>query len=317
MAYVPSAGRPAAPQPPKKPMGLLIGLCVAAALAVVFGAAAGILYGKQGAATKSAASHEVNLTALASAVGAPIEIPTNGPMNWQAAWDGLIGSLSNQVAEGAVAKARVAELETQVDEFVLAQAQTQQTIKDAQAKAAAAEEAQKALADLRATSQKQIADLQAQVESAKAEVAAALQKVEEAAAAAAKAAEQAPVSAAPEASAEATADAAAVAAPPAGGGNATAEEAPAVAEEEESTDGSHAFTAKESQLFKRASYAADSRTMTLTLVNGKKLKYSDVPGQAYDALLGAPVVDVFYRMRIMGNFTSTPDDKTAIRELKD
>lgn len=308
MAYVAPAKQPV---PPKKPLGLLIGLGVAAALAVIFGGATGVLFGKQAAATKASAGHEAGLTALASAVGQPLDIPTNAPMNWQAAWDSLTGSLSNLVTEGAAAKTRVTELEAQVDEFVLAQAQAQQTLKTAQDKAAAGAEAEKALAELKASSQQQIADLQKQLEAAKAEAAAAQQKAEEAAAAAARAAQPAA-----ETATEATATAETVAA----AGNAPvadAPTAPAGEAAEADTDGSHAFTAKQSQLLKRAGYDADTQTMTLTLVNGKKLKYSDVPGAAYDALLGAPVVDVFYRMRILGVFKSTPDDKAAIRELKD
>jgi hypothetical protein len=308
MAYVAPAKQPV---PPKKPLGLLIGLGVAAALAVIFGGAAGVLFGKQSAATKASASHEAGLTALASAVGQPLEIPTNAPMNWQAAWDSLTGSLSNLVAEGAAAKTRVTELEAQVDEFVLAQAQAQQTLKTAQDKAAAGAEAEKALADLKASSQQQIADLQKQVETAKAEAAAAQQKAEEAAAAAAARA------AAAQPAAEAGAETAAPAETVAAAGDAPPAAAPAAEAAEADTDGSHAFTAKQSQLLKRAGYDADTQTMTLTLANGKKLKYSEVPGAAYEALLGAPVVDVFYRMRILGVFKSTPDDKAAIRELND
>lgn len=309
MAYVAPAKQPV---PPKKPLGLLIGLGVAAALAVIFGGATGVLFGKQAAATKASAGHEAGLTALASAVGQPLDIPTNAPMNWQAAWDSLTGSLSNLVTEGAAAKTRVTELEAQVDEFVLAQAQAQQTLKTAQDKAAAGAEAEKALAELKASSQQQIADLQKQLEAAKAEAAAAQQKAEEAAAAARAAAAQ------PAAAAGAEAVAATETVAAAGDGPiADAPAAPAAETAEAETDGSHAFTAKQSQLLKRAGYDADTQTMTLTLVNGKKLKYSDVPGAAYDALLGAPVVDVFYRMRILGVFKSTPDDKAAIRELKD
>lgn len=73
-------------------------------------------------------------------------------------------------------------------------------------------------------------------------------------------------------------------------------------------------TGSMTELFRSVKYDASSKRLVLVLNNGQVLTYSDVPDQVYEGLLQATVLDTYYRFKILGNYSCTPDDKQALRE---
>lgn len=288
------------PQPKKASSGgstgLLIGLVVAGVLCVALGGTAGWLWTQRSSQTAALAAHESDLAALASTLGQSIATDTNAPVDWSSAWQKVAAAATAARNDLGTAQARVAELEAQVDEMVLAQAQAQQALAAARTKADAADTATQQLADLRASTQKVIEDLQAQL-------AAANQQLEQA---------KSPEIAG-EPAAEPAADTGAPA-PDAAEGDAAADagQEPEVASE----SSSHTFAPEASKLLKKASYSGASQKLTVVLANDEKLQYRDVPQAVYDALIGARVVDVYFRMKILGVFACNADDKVAVRAVE-
>lgn len=312
MPYTP----PKAPTAPAKPMGLLIGLGIAGGLCVVLGGAAAWLWTGKSAAEAKATSHETRAQEVAAAIGQSVAAGTNGVVDWKAAWQGIVAGVSNNSAAVQASQARVSELEAQVDQLVLEQAKGQQSQADLQRRTTELAEANAALASLRESSQQQaaaadarLAELQKQLEEAKA--------VAEQAIAAAQAA-PVPAPAAEPATGGAPAPSDAAAAPDAAA-PAAAAESPAEdvqQKEEAAPSGQFVFPPRTSKLLKAASYDDAGQEMDVVLSDGQKLRYREVPAAIFEGLTQAPSYDTYFRMRIVGTFKSTPNDRDALRKIR-
>ena len=71
-----------------------------------------------------------------------------------------------------------------------------------------------------------------------------------------------------------------------------------------------------SRTFKTVRYDARKSTLTFITVDDQVLTYKDVPESVYDALVAAPVFDVFFRFRIMDVFESNPNDRELLLTIK-
>jgi len=71
-----------------------------------------------------------------------------------------------------------------------------------------------------------------------------------------------------------------------------------------------------SSLFKTVRYDAGKSSLTFITVDEQVLKYKNVPEETYDALLAAPLFDIYYRFRIMDAFESEPNDRDLLKTIR-
>lgn len=322
--------KPAAPATAKKINGQLIGLIVAGVLAVVGLGLAGVMWSGKSAAEATVAQFKDSASALGTALGVSLAADTNTPIDWNTAWATLDKAASDQKkaladaqAQGLALNQQVTELQAASDELAILKPKADQQV--AQLKKATDE-----LAALKVSSADQVTALQQELEGAQQALADAQAAAEAAAQVAAEAA-SAPASevgADPSAtiadpSAPATASDASTVAAGAAAGAATAtvagdQNAEAAAEpvvEEVPQNGEFTFP-EETPTLKKATYDGAGKILTVTLKNDTELVYRGVPFELYEGLVGAPVYEAYFRMKLVGNFPVSPDDKAALRELK-
>lgn len=70
-----------------------------------------------------------------------------------------------------------------------------------------------------------------------------------------------------------------------------------------------------SEMFRSIKYTAADQVLVLKLADGQKLTYKDVPEPVYGGMLSSTDIDKYYRFKIQGVFTSTPEDKQVIRDF--
>ncbi|HOW97599.1 MAG TPA: KTSC domain-containing protein [Kiritimatiellia bacterium] len=70
-----------------------------------------------------------------------------------------------------------------------------------------------------------------------------------------------------------------------------------------------------SEMFRSIKYTAADQVLVLKLADGQKLTYKDVPEPVYGGMLNSADIDKYYRFKIQGVFSSTPEDKQAIRDF--
>jgi len=95
----------------------------------------------------------------------------------------------------------------------------------------------------------------------------------------------------------------------------TEQESAVPAEPVVAEDGSTVVPEGGSQLFKTVRYEGASSTLTFVTVTDEKLVYSSVPGDVYQRLVAAPVMDLFFRFQIMEKYPSTPKDVDLIQAV--
>jgi hypothetical protein len=303
MAYTPPRPgvRPVAP-PPKKNNNMVIGLGVAGALAVIGLGGAGFLFTQQGGLKTALGVHATAATEAAKIAG--VAIDTNAPADWAALWPKVNAALIALKDTSERQSVRIGELEQEVEVAAGLQATLQKAQTDAQRSAQQVTSLTSELDALKASSAAQARDLEAKLaaaqkalDEAKAQLAAAPAVAAPVADAAAPAVESAPAPAA-----EAPAAAADAPATPA------AEPAAAVG-------ASYTFPPGRSPILKAAGYDAASQTMVVTLKDDTLLTYTGVPADVYERLVTVPTFETYYRMKIMGAFAVTPDDKAAVRAV--
>ena len=329
-----------APAATKKNMGPLIGLITAGVLALVGFAVAGLMWSGKSAAEAKVLQLQDSASALASALGVSLSADNNTPVDWSTAWAVMDKAASDQKKELADSKAQAAALEQQVTELQTANTELADVKTRADQQAAQLKKTADELAALKTSSAAKVTALEQELEGAKQALADAQAAAEAAAAQAAQAGETmtAPPAATegmPEgttpaegtAPAEAAApaesnDAAALAAgaEAAAAGTAVAANGEAASEsavpmEAPPQDGQFTFPEKNATL-KNAAYDAAGQILKITLANNTELVYRAVPYEIYDGLINAPVHEVYFRMKVVGNFPVDPDDKAALRELR-
>lgn len=303
MAYTPPRPgvRPVAP-PPKKNNTMVIGLGVAGALAVIGLGGAGFLFTQQGGLKTALGVHTAAATEAATIAG--VAIDTNAPADWAALWPKVNAALIALKDTSERQSVRIGELEQEVEVAAGLQATLQKAQTDAQRSAQQVTSLTSELDALKASSAAQARDLEAKLaaaqkalDEAKAQLAAAPAVAAPVADAAAPAVESAPAPAAEAPAAAADAPAAPAAAPAAAVGT------------------SYTFPPGRSPILKAAGYDAASQTMVVTLKDDTLLTYTGVPADVYERLVTVPTFETYYRMKIMGAFAVTPDDKAAVRAV--
>ena len=293
--------RPVAPPPPKKNMGMQIGLGVSAVLALIGFGVAGMQMSAKSGQQKINTQHQSAGTALA-------------PVVWTSAWSTITKTVTDQKAQLADTQTKLATtleeaaaLQTQLTELTTAKTTTDKQV--LQLKQTNEElSTQKAATDQQvATLQKEVTDTKAalaQAQSALATLAA------QASATTTSTEEMAPIT-------DGGAAVAPVEVAPANGEAAVATET--VAGEEEvpldSTTKTHEFPEGTTKLVAKLYSDSAAGIMKVELINGTQLVYRNVPPELFEAVVLAPVPDTYYRLKMLGNFPCTPDDKAAVRAL--
>lgn len=313
--------KPVAPATAKKNNGQMIGLIAAGVVAVIGLGLAGLMWSGKSAAEATVAQFKDSASALGAALGVSLSADTNTPIDWSTAWATLDKAAADQKkaladaqAQGLVLNQQVAELQLSADELTALKPKADQ-------QAALLKKTTDELATLKTSSAEQVAGLQQELEGAKQALADA-QAAAEAAAAQATTAPAGDPGADPTA-VETTPDAAATTT------EAATESTAVAATETAGTEGSEGVAAveataqngkfvfpEENSTLKDAAYDSAGKILTVTLKNDTKLVYRGVPPELYDGLVGAPVYEVYFRMKLVGNFPVTPDDKEALRELR-
>lgn len=323
--------RPATAPAAKKNMGPLIGLIVAGVVAVVGLAVAAMMWSGKSAAQAQVGQMQQSAGALATALGVSLSADTNTPIDWTAAWAALDKAVNDQKQALATAKEQAAALEQQVAELQTSATELTELKPKAEQQASQLKKVSDELNALKASSAAQVASLEQELEGAKQALADAQAAAEAAAAQAAQAAQTPEPVADPAAAAETSPagetaptgmDPAPVetAAPVS---NATAEAVPgsaeetvdAVATQTQPQDGSFVFPDK-IRVLRQASYDAAGQILKVTLTDQTELVYRAVPYEIYEGLINSPVPEVYFRMKMVGNFPVAPDDKAALRDLR-
>jgi hypothetical protein len=312
--------KPVAPAGAKKMNTQLIGLIAAGVVAVIGLGLTGVMWSGKSAAQSTVAQFKDSASALGSALGVSLSADTNTPIDWNTAWATLDKAAADQKkaladaqAQGLVLNQQVTDLQAAADELTILKPKADQ-------QAALLKKTTDELEALKTSSAEQVAALQQELEGAKQALADA-QAAAEAAAAQATTAPVADAGASPamtEAAPDTVtppADAATDAPVVAPAGDTGAEVSEAGPDEEVPQNGQFIFPEENSTL-KDVTYDGAGKILTVTLKNDTKLVYRGVPPELYDGLVGAPVHEVYFRMKLVGNFPVTPDDKAALRELR-
>ncbi len=307
--------RPVAPPPPKKNTGMLIGLGVSAVLALIGFGLAGMQMSAKSGQQKINAQHQSAGTTLATALELTLAADTNSPVVWTSAWATITKTVTDQKAqlaatqtELATAKGEATTLQTQLTDLT-----TAKTTVDKQA--VQLKQANEELSTQKTVNEQQIATLQKEVTDTKASLAQAQSALATLAAQASAAAATSTDGSAPTAETGEAVPPVEVA--PATGETATATET--VTEEEavplDSTAKVHEFPAGTTKLVAKIFSDSAAGIMKVELVNGTELVYRNVPPELFEAVVLAPVPDTYYRLKMLGNFPCTPDDKASVRAL--
>lgn len=305
------AFRPAQrPVPPaaQKNTGLLAGLGISAALAVIGLGMAGMLWSGKSSQQAINAGHQLAAQGLATTLNLTLAASTNVPVVWTSAWASITKAVTDQktqltelTTKVAATDLQVTDLQTQLTE--LADAKTRADKQTTLAKQSADE-----LAALKSSTQTQIAALTKELADAKTALAEAQAQAAQASTATTEAGAEAPA-------AETAAPATAAATPPEAAPAMPAAVEASALQEPEAKGGSHTFAEGTTKLIKKVSYDTEAKTLKVKLANDTQLAYRNVPGTLYESLVGAPVPDTFFRMKLVGNYPCTPDDKAALRTL--
>ncbi len=94
------------------------------------------------------------------------------------------------------------------------------------------------------------------------------------------------------------------------------EETDAVEQEPEPRSGALVIPSGASHLFKTVRYDGPRQTLTFVTLNNQRLVYSGIPETVFEELSNAPVLDIYYRFRILDNFPSEPNDRELIRAIR-
>lgn len=73
----------------------------------------------------------------------------------------------------------------------------------------------------------------------------------------------------------------------------------------------------DSRHFKSYTYDPGKSSLTFNTLGGKKITFSDVPAVEFDKIAAAPVLDVYFRFRIMDVYPSQPKADEFMRDLND
>lgn len=283
------AARPMVKSPPaKKFSGSTIGLIITSVLAVAGLGGAGYLYMQQVPLKQELDIHRN--AAIESARAANIPVPTNAP-DWAKIWPSITTTFATLRGENNRQTARLREMEQELEAAAGLQANLQTAQANAQRSAQQAAAANEQLETVRAESARRIADLEKRL-------AAAIKEAEEAKTLAA-ATQAEPAAAAAEGEL--------------GVAPAAADEQPEAAPAAVVVANAYDFPARRSELLAAASYSDESQTMMVRLQNGTELRYDNFPRELYEAFVSSPTFETFYRIKIMGRYPSTPDDKAAVR----
>lgn len=307
------APRPVPPPAAKKNTGLLAGLGVSAALALIGIGFSVVLLNTKSAQQGVIAQHETAASALATTLGVTVAAETNAPVNWTAAWDNIAKSAAAQKAQLAEAQANLTaaqedavKLQAQIAEVTAAKVSGDKQV-------GALKQSNEELTSLKTQNaakiealNKELADTKAALTKAQGDVAALTIQLNAAGGAAVE-------------TAEATAGAAAV-------GAAAGAAAVVVASEEagkEPAEGdvsnsvkTHVFAAGTTKVMKKIYEDLSAGIMKVELNDGTQLVYRNIPAGVFDSIIGAPVPDTYFRLKVVGNYACTPDDKAALRALK-
>lgn len=312
--------RPVAATPKKNP--LLIVVIAAGALAVIGLVLAGILWSGKSAAQATVLQHQDAAAALAKGLGVTLSADTNKPVDWTAAWAALDKAVTEQKTALADAKTQSATLEQQVTELQTSVTELGDVKTKADQQATQLKQRTEELAALKTSSAEQVATLEKELADTKQALADAQAAADAAAAAAAAQAAANPAEAAPAegtpavegaAPAATPAEAPAAAAVAEGATPATDEEMAAL--EPVAKDGTHVFPEGTTKVITKISYDAEGKILKVRLADDNQLVYRTVPYELFDSLINAPVPDVYFRLKLVGNFPCTPDDKEALRAL--
>ncbi len=297
------AVRPAAPQPKPKPSsGPLVGLIVAGVLALAGLGAAGFLFSKQGGLSAEIGAHQSSLLSAAAALG--IAVDTNTPAAGTDLWSKVTASITAMKNDGERQTVRIDELTQELEAAAGLQATLTKVQGDAQRGA------------------EQVAALNSQLKTLQESSAAQAQEHEAGLAAARKAADdaKAELAALKAAHGEPQADGSTPAPESQPGSEsepaAPATEAPAAepAPENPQAEAPGAFVfPPRTELLASAAYDAGAEALNIKLRNGTVLRYTQIPQKLFDDLTTIGSHDTYFRMRILGNYPVTPDDKAAVR----
>lgn len=312
--------RPApAPAAGKKNTGLLIGLGVSAAIAVVGLIIAGLMWTGKTEAELKVLQHQDSAAALATSLGISLSADTNTPIDWNTAWAALDAGVTAQKKELADVKVQAATLEQQAADLQAANTQVMEAKTKSDQQVTALKKSAEELTAQKTAAEGKLAALTKEFDEAKN----ALAETQVELAAAKEAAAKAAAAPAPVMGGEVAAEGAA----PAGEVAATqpAGEAPvegAVEGEEgmeplapRARDGTHVFPEGTTRDIKKIGFDAEGGLLTVELADGNQIVYSGVPFELFDNLMNAPVPDTYFRLKLVGNFPSEPDDKQAMRAL--
>ena len=306
--------RPVAPPPPKKNMGMQIGLGVSAVLALIGFGVAGMQMSAKSGQQKINTQHQSAGTALATALELTLAASTNTPVVWTSAWSTITKTVTDQKAQLADTQTKLATtleeaaaLQTQLTELTTAKTTTDKQVLQLK-------QTNEELSTQKAATDQQVASLQKEVTDTKAALAQAQSALAtlaaQASATTTSTEEMAPIT-------DGGAAVAPVEVAPANGEAAVATET--VAGEEEvpldSTTKTHEFPEGTTKLVAKLYSDSAAGIMKVELINGTQLVYRNVPPELFEAVVLAPVPDTYYRLKMLGNFPCTPDDKAAVRAL--
>ncbi|HMP75961.1 MAG TPA: KTSC domain-containing protein [Kiritimatiellia bacterium] len=291
----PTTYRPPAPAAkPKKSSGPMILTIALGVLALAGLGGAGFLFSQQGGLKAELATHRD--AGLAAATTLNVAIDTNAPVDWAVLWPRINTTITTIRNESERQTLRLNEMEQELEVAQGLQANLQRAQADGQ------------------RASQQVTELTAQLEALKSSSAAQIAKLESTLTAERKAAEER-LAAAPVA-VDAAADTAvegadAVVADAAAGGETDMAEGNAD-ETEEPVISNHTFPAR-SELLDQAVYNSANQSLMIRLRDGTELNYTGIPRELFDQLIAVASPEPYYRIKIMGNFPVTPDDKAAVR----
>ena len=72
----------------------------------------------------------------------------------------------------------------------------------------------------------------------------------------------------------------------------------------------------DSELFRRISYDPAEQRLVLNTLDGRRLVHSEVPEEIYAGFQEAPSIDIYYRVNLLLNFPSQPNDLELIRSIR-
>lgn len=287
--------RPPMKSAPAKSKGLTIAVAVVSGVAVLGLGAAGFFLARSASLGSENEVHRSAAVDLAKALN--VSVDTNEILSGQS-WEKVTAALTALRNEAERLRARVKELEPEVEEAARLRATLQTAESNARQAAIQVADLKKQLDDAQAASQKKIQELEKELGETKKALDRTRARIAEL-------------------------EAAAPVAVPQTGGEPVSEDTVAVQEPAPEPVAAPAakdalsftFPPNRRELLQSAAYLEASKTLIVTLVDGVEIRYSNVPKVAYDSLIASPVFETFYRIHILGRYPASIDDKAAVREL--